>query len=131
MRKTGMKLALLGGFAGAALLAGCGSNPYDYGRVWSLKAQDDYASEQAQGTGGAGAVDQGGEQGQENLWLKQDMRVPYPPPRLDAQVAMELGTGKPLQAVRGVWVQGTQSVELGSGRAMSVSSPGSAPSIPK
>nr|AYM53848.1 hypothetical protein [Archangium sp.] len=133
MRKTGMKLALLGGFAGAALLAGCGNNPYDYGRVWSLTAQEDYSSEQERGTGGAGEADarsgdnelpaiQGGEQGQENLWLKQDMRVPYPPPRLDAQVAMELGTGKPLRAVKGVWVQGTRGVELGSGRATSVSS---------
>nr|AYM53653.1 hypothetical protein [Archangium violaceum] len=177
MRKTGMKLALLGGFAGVALLAGCGNNPYDYGRVWSLTAQEDYYPKQAQdqdaaarehsnigtsatlfetteqerGTGGAGEAHarsgdneqpavQGREQGQENLWLKQDMRVPYPPPRLDAQVAMELGTGKPLQAVRGVWVQGIQSVELGSGRATSVSTaassfapqeqPGSASSLP-
>lgn len=48
MRKTGMKLALLGGFAGAALLAGCGDNPYDYGRKWSLTAQDDYYSDKAQ-----------------------------------------------------------------------------------
>lgn len=174
MRKTGMKLALLGGFAGVVLLAGCGKNPYDYGRVWSLTAQEDYypkqarqsaaarersnigtsatlfeTTEQERGTGGAGeaqarpgANEQPAIQGreQENLWLKQDMRVPYPPPRLDAQVAMELGTGKPLQAVRGVWVQGIQSVELGSGRATSVSTaassfapqerPGSAPSFP-
>jgi hypothetical protein len=177
MRKTGMKLAMLGGFAGAALLTGCGNNPYDSGRKWSLTAQEDYYSEQAQagnaasaassnigssstvlqtdeqvrGTGGAGEADgqsadndlpnlQGSEQGQENLWLKQDMRVPYPPPRLDALVAMELGTGKPLQAVNGVWVQGLRGVELGSGRATSVSTaassyeprerPDSAPSLP-
>ncbi|HYO71860.1 MAG TPA: hypothetical protein VEU33_37860 [Archangium sp.] len=177
MRKTGMKLALLGGFAGAALLAGCGNNPYDYGRKWSLTAQEDYYSEQAQsqdaaaqahsnmgssstlfetdeqerGTGGTGEAGeksadndlpriQGSKQGQENLWLKQDLRVPYPPPQLEALVAMELGTGKPLQAVNGVWVQGIQGIELGSGRASSVSTvgssyepqerPDSAPSLP-
>jgi len=175
MRKTGMKLALLGGFAGAALLTGCGNNPYDYGRKWSLMAQEDYYSEQAQdvagqkrsnigssatsfetdeqarGTGGAGEAAgqppgnelpnvQGGKQGQENLWLKQDLRVPYPPPRLEALVAPELGTGKPQQAVNGIWVQGIRGVELGSGRATSVATatgsyeprerPDSAPSLP-
>ncbi|MFY0528325.1 hypothetical protein ACN28I_35900 [Archangium gephyra] len=121
MRKTGMKLALLGGFAGAALLAGCGNNPYDYGRKWALTAQEDYYSEEAQnqdpaarassnigssttlyqtdeqqrGTGGAGESDgrtadndmpriQGSKVAQENLWLQQDMRVPFPPPEIDA-----------------------------------------------
>jgi hypothetical protein len=148
-----MKLALLGGFAGAALLAGCGNNPYDYGRRWALTAQEDYYSEEAQnqdptarersnigsstsvlqtdeqgrGTGGAGESDgqsadndmpriEGSKQGQANLWLQQDMRVPYPPPEIDA--AMDLGTGKPLQVgANGAWVQGTYAVELGSGRA--------------
>ena len=132
MRKMGMKLALLGGFAGAALLAGCGNNPYDYGRKWALTAQEDYYSEEAQnqdpaaqassnigssttlyqtdeqqrGTGGAGESDgrtadndmpriQGSKVAQENLWLQQDMRVPFPPPEIDA--ARELGTGKPLR----------------------------------
>src|SRR5690242_1844966 len=140
MRQTGMRLALLGGFAGAALFAGCNhyeepfkDNPYDFGRLWSLTAQEDYYSEQAQdevgrkysnigtsatlfetseqerGTGGAGEADanagdnelprsQGNKQGQPNLWLRQDMRVPYPPPQLDSLVARELGTGKPLRA---------------------------------
>jgi hypothetical protein len=149
MRKMGMRLALLGGFAGAALLAGCNDNPYDFGRKWSLSAQEDYYSEQAQdaaaqaysnvgtsatlfetdeqkrGTGGAGEAganagdnevrSQGTRQAQPNLWLQQDLRVPYPPPRFDAQVAMELGTGKPLRAgPNGAWVQGTHGVELGS-----------------
>lgn len=156
MRKTGMKLALLGGFAGAALLAGCGNNPYDYGRKWALTAQEDYYSEEAQnqdpaarassnigssttlyqtdeqerGTGGAGESDaqsanndmpriQGSKLSQEHLWLQQDMRVPYPPPEIDA--AMDLGTGKPLQVgANGAWVQGTYAVELGSGLASAV-----------
>lgn len=176
MRKMGMKLALLGGFAGAALLAGCNDNPYDFGRKWSLSAQEDYYSEQAQsqdpaarahsnigssttlletdeqerGTGGGGEADaragdealpriQGSEQEQEHLWLKQDMRVPFPPAQVNA--AMELGTGKPLKVGRnGAWVQGTRGVELGSGLATSVSTagssrepqerPDSAPSLP-
>ncbi|WP_375768158.1 hypothetical protein NR798_41835 [Archangium gephyra] len=153
MRKTGMKVALLGGVAGAALLAGCGSNPYDYGRKWSLTAQEDYYSEQAQGqdvaarersnigtsatpfetdeqergTGGAGAAEarsQGRTVAQDNLWLQQDMRVPFPPPEIDA--ARELGTGKPLKVGRnGAWVQGTRGVELGSGLASSVHTSGS------
>ncbi|HYO58604.1 hypothetical protein [Archangium sp.] len=165
MRKTGMKLALLGGFAGAALLAGCNhydepfkDNPYDFGRLWSLTAQEDYYSEQAQdeagrghsnigtsatlfetneqerGMGGAGEADanvrnndlpriQGNKQAQPNLWLQQDMRVPYPPPQLDSVVAMDLGTGKPLRAgPNGAWVQGTHAIELGSGLATSLSS---------
>jgi hypothetical protein len=159
MRKMGMKLALLGGFAGAALLAGCNDNPYDFGRKWSLSAQEDYYSEQAQtqdaaarghsnigtsatlletdeqerGTGGGGEADakagedtearsQGAKQVQPDLWLKQDLRVPYPPPQLEALVAMDLGTGKPLKVGRnGAWIQGTHAVELGSGLATSVS----------
>lgn len=167
MRKTGMKLALLGGFAGAVLLAGCGNNPYDYGRKWALTAQEDYYSEQAQagnpasaansnigssssvlqtneqgrGTGGAGEADgpapdmpniQGNKLMQDNLWLKQDMRVPYPPPEIDA--AMELGTGKPLRVgANGAWVQGTYGVELGSGLASAVhtSSAGFEPEEPR
>ncbi|HEX5754456.1 MAG TPA: hypothetical protein VFZ09_50195 [Archangium sp.] len=159
MRKMGMKLALLGGFAGAVLLAGCGNNPYDYGRKWSLTAQEDYyseqvqagnpasaassnigssssvfqTSEQARGTGGAGEADassdmpriQGSKQEQEHLWLQQDMRVPYPPPQIDA--AMELGTGKPLRVgANGSWVQGTYGVELGSGLASAVHTSGAA-----
>ncbi|MFY0571604.1 hypothetical protein ACN28E_48345 [Archangium lansingense] len=132
MRKTGMKLVLLGAFAGAALLAGC-SNPYDYGRKGSLVAQDDYYSEQTQqGTGGAGEADakpadnESSKQAQSNLWLKQDMRVPYPPPQLDGLVALELGTGKPLRVgPNGAWVEGTRGVELGSGLATSVSTSGS------
>lgn len=162
MRKTGMKLALLGGLAGAALLAGCGNNPYDYGRRWALTAQEDYYSEQAQeqdpaakvnsnigssttvfktdeqqrGTGGAGESDaqsadndmpriQGRKQGDERLWLQQDMRVPFPPPEIDA--AMELGTGKPLRVgPNGAWIQGTYGVELGSGLASAVHTTSSA-----
>jgi hypothetical protein len=150
-----MRLALLGGFAGAALLAGC-NNPYDYGRKWALTAQEDYYSEEAQqqneaanaasnigsssslyqtdeqqrGTGGAGESDagpvnndlpriQGSKVAQENLWLQQDLRTPFPPPELD--VAMELGSGKPLQkGPNGAWVQGTHAIELGSGRASAV-----------
>jgi|GEM_PF-2347382 len=161
MRKTGMKLALLGGFAGAALLAGCGNNPYDYGRKWALTAQEDYYSEEAQnqdpaararsnigssttlyqtdeqerGTGGAGESDgqtadndmprgQGPLQGQDNLWLQQDMRVPFPPSEIDA--ARELGTGKPLRVgANGAWVQGTRGVEIGSGLASPVHTTGS------
>lgn len=177
MRKMGMKLALLGGFAGAALLAGCNDNPYDFGRKWSLSAQEDYYSEEAQtqdpaarehsnigtsatlyetdeqerGTGGGGEAEanagedneaariQGSKVEQENLWLQQDMRVPFPPAQVNA--AMELGTGKPLKVGRnGAWVQGTRGVELGSGLATSVSTsgssfepqerPDSAPSLP-
>ena len=176
MRKMGMKLALLGGFAGAALLAGCNDNPYDFGRKWSLSAPEDYYSEEAQnqdaaarahsnigtsatlletdeqerGTGGGGEADanagedaearsQVEQQGQPDLWLKQDMRVPFPPPEIDA--AMELGTGKPLKVgSNGAWVQGTRGVELGAGVAMSASTagssyepqerPDSAPSLP-
>jgi hypothetical protein len=156
-----MKLALLGGFAGAALLAGCGNNPYDYGRKWALTAQEDYYSEEAQnqdpaaransnigssttlyqtdeqerGTGGAGESDgqtadndmpriQGSLQGQDNLWLQQDMRVPFPPPEIDA--ARELGTGKPLRVgANGAWVQGTRGIEIGSGLASPVHTTGS------
>lgn len=44
MRNVGVK-GLLGVLAGVALLAGCGQNG---GRLWSLTAQEDYYSEQAQ-----------------------------------------------------------------------------------
>ncbi|HEX8439189.1 hypothetical protein [Archangium sp.] len=88
MRNMGVK-GLLGALAGVALLAGCGEGMRkDGGRTWSLTAQEDYYSEQAQdevgkersnigtsstlyqtneqerGTGGAGEP-QGG--GQENI----------------------------------------------------------------
>lgn len=117
MRKTGMRWVLLGGLAGAVLLGGCGrDNPYDDGRSWSLTAQEDYYSER--GTGGAGEAPEevsnriaGSVEEQEHLWLRQDMRTPYPPP--PSQIP--LGTGKPLRAgPNGAWVQGTYAVELGA-----------------
>jgi hypothetical protein len=76
-------------------------------------------------SGGAGilrATSPGEPQGQDNdLWLKQDFRTPFPPAGLEARVAQELGTGKPLQAnAKGVWVQGLYAVELGSGITQAV-----------
>mgnify|MGYP002647986254 CR=1 FL=1 len=63
-------------------------------------------------------------------WLRQDFRTPYPPARLEALVAPNLGTGKPLRAnAQGVWVQGTYAVELGSG-VTDIVSTGSAPYQP-
>ncbi len=49
MRNRGVK-GLLGALAGVALLAGCGEVNHRYygGRSWSLTAQEDYYSEQAQ-----------------------------------------------------------------------------------
>jgi hypothetical protein len=50
MRNIGVK-GLLGALAGMALLAGCGGEGgtrKDGGRLWSLTAQEDYYSEQAQ-----------------------------------------------------------------------------------
>jgi hypothetical protein len=50
MRNMGVK-GLLGALAGVALLAGCGGggkDPRDDGRLWSLAAQEDYYSDEAQ-----------------------------------------------------------------------------------
>jgi hypothetical protein len=144
MRKTGVKLGLLGAFAAAAVLTGCAKDQH----VWALTAQEDYYDDQAQdavgkersnlgttsklfetdeqlrGTGGAGqdpkAAErdnvqgpprlQGSDQAQEHLWLQQDDRTPFPP----LSVQTPFGTGKPLKAVNGVWVQGTHGVERGA-----------------
>jgi len=155
MRKMGMRQALLGGLAAAALLAGCDKGP----NHWALTAQEDYYPDEAQtqnpasayysnldtsttlyqtreqGTGGAGnqvAQDeqwsgvQGSQQEQEQLWLQQDMRVPFPPPQFTALMAIPLGTGKPLlKGPNGAWVQGTYAVEVGAGRASSIAPSGS------
>jgi hypothetical protein len=133
MRKTG-KLALLGAITTAVLLSGCGD---DRGRSWAMMAQDDYIDNPTgaaanSGTGGSGSGSPAamsiGAQGDE--WLKQDFRAPYPPARLEALVAPQLGTGKPLRAnAQGVWVQGTYAVELGSGVTNIVTN-GSAPYQP-
>lgn len=63
--------------------------------------------------------------------LKEDFRVPYPPLALDSEVAQELGTGKPLRASRGAWVQGLFAVELGSGLTTAIPAPASAPAQPQ
>jgi hypothetical protein len=88
--------------------------------------------EQQRGTGGAGESHgggqgkvlpriQGSEQEQENLWLQQDERVPFPPDRFESLAATDLGTGKPLKkGPNGAWIQGTYGIELGSGLASSV-----------
>jgi hypothetical protein len=105
----------------------------DYSNIGSSSGLFE-TDEQVRGTGGAGEADtnarnddlpriQGSKKAPEHLWLQQDLRVPFPPPELDAVIAMELGTGKPLRAGRnGAWVQGTYGVELGSGLATSLSS---------
>ncbi|MET0406122.1 MAG: hypothetical protein ABW123_27135 [Cystobacter sp.] len=132
MRKTGMTLRVLGALAGVAVLAGCEDN----GRSWAMTAPDDYmstaGSTEDSGTGGSGIARASAEpRGLENdLWLKQDFRTPYPPAALEAQVAQELGTGKPLRAEKGVWVQGIYAVELASGVTQAVS-PSSAPFQPQ
>ena len=116
MRKTGMMGWVLGALAGAAILAGCD----DQGRKWAMTAHEDYmnlpGSEQLRegsATGGAG----------------MDARVT--PDALEPLVAIDLGTGKPLRAnAKGVWVQGTYAVELGSGVTRSVA-PESAPFQPQ
>jgi hypothetical protein len=151
MRKTGVKLGLLGAFAAAAVLTGCAKDQH----VWALTAQEDYYDDQAQdavgkersnlgtsskvfetdeqlrGTGGAGQDPKAAErdnvqaqtpdQGrrtpeQEAVWLQQDDRTRFPP----LTVQTPFGTGKPLKAVNGVWVQGTHGVERGAtgGRGM-------------
>jgi hypothetical protein len=145
-----MRQALLGALAAAALLAGCAKGPNQWAMTAQEDYYPDEAQTQnpasraysnlgtsatlyqtnEQGTGGAGnqvAQDeawrgiQGSKKNQEQLWLQQDYRVPFPPPQLDALIAMELGTGKPLlKGPNGAWVQGTYGVELGSGRATSV-----------
>jgi hypothetical protein len=124
MRKTGMTRWVLGALAGVAVLAGCADN----GRSWAMTAPDDYmfmtssqaGVEEGSGAGGAGLMrttTPTGKQGMaDDLWLKQDFRTPYPPAALEARVAPELGSGKPLQAnERKIWVQGTYAVELASG----------------
>lgn len=93
-------------------------------------------SEQERGTGGAGEATAGGpgttgafspqqlhatDQQQRALWLRQDERVPFPPPQFSAEVAVAEGTGKPLRkGSNGAWIQGTHGVELGSGVARSI-----------
>ncbi|WP_257453460.1 hypothetical protein [Archangium lipolyticum] len=161
MRKTGMKLALLGAVAGAGLLMGC----EDYGRSWAQTSQqEDYypdekgegislrrgsntgfprhipltaGDEAASGTGGSGVARDDSQSKavpqseldarvQEGLWLKQDERVPYPPPRFDSLAAIALGTGRPLKAgPNGAWIQGTYAVELGSGNLLASPAPSS------
>lgn len=82
----------------------------------------------APGTGGAGLIVvippsqfELEQQERQTLWLRQDERVPYPPPSFDAEAAISLGTGKPLRTgPNGAWIQGTHAVELGSGLARSV-----------
>ena len=140
MRKTGVKLAMLGALAGGVLLTGC----MDGGRSASLVAQEDYypspepswprqrgvdtgltwtlpkAGSAAGGSGVALAASalpvEEDPAVKDLLWLRQDFRVPYPPATLEALVAMDLGSGKPLRAnAGGRWVQGTYAVEFGSG----------------
>jgi hypothetical protein len=161
MRKMGVKLALLGAFAGAALLSGCN----DHGRAWAQSSQrEEYYPHEADvnvrlhrggntgfprhipltsgdspepGTGGSGftAAEEAQRKAvpesllhatdaeQKKLWLKQDERVPFPPPPFSAQAALELGTGRPLRTgPQGAWIQGVQGVELGSGVARTVAS---------
>lgn len=116
MRKTKMLRLVFGALAGAAVLAGCD----DQGRTWAMTAQDDYrvtsstgALSEDTGTGGAG------------------LEARVTPEALTPLVAQELGTGKPLRAnAKGIWVQGTYAVELGSGIARSVA-PESAPYQPQ
>ncbi|HSP77474.1 MAG TPA: hypothetical protein VLQ93_03025 [Myxococcaceae bacterium] len=139
MRRTGWKPALLGVLGAATLLAGC--EDYDDGRRWSLTAQEDYYPIEAhegtvepfgvpvreEGIGGAGerlqdvqpeeGVELGFPSGDIEAWTvgtrqeqEQGFRTVYPPP----EVAMPLGTGKPLRVGRGgEWIQGTYAVELG------------------
>jgi hypothetical protein len=150
MRKMGMRQVLLGALAAAALLSGCAKGPNQWAMTAQEDYYPDEAQTQnpaskaysnlgssttlyqtnEQGTGGAGnqvAQDEAwkglpdSKQNQADLWMKQDSRVPYPPPQLDAVVAMEYGTGKPLlKGPNGAWVQGTYAVEVGSGKATSI-----------
>lgn len=152
MGKTAMRMALLGALAGTALLAGC----EDEGRSWAMVAQDNYSPYRAPSVplhrgsntgfprvlpqtesamGGSGDMPafptQLADMARRDLEMKQDFRVPYPPSRLEAQVAEELGTGKLLRADgRGRWVQGLYSVEVGSGLTQAIA-PTSAPAQPQ
>jgi hypothetical protein len=162
MRKTGVKLALLGAFAGAGLLTGC----EDYGRSWAQTSQqeDYYPDDETKGvqlrrgvntgfprhlpltagddaapagTGGSGLAREESQNEalpqselnarvQEGDWLRQDERVPYPPPRFESLAAIALGTGRPLRAgPNGAWIQGTYAVELGAGNLLASPAPSS------
>ena len=153
MGKTGMKMALLGALAATAMLTAC----EDSGRSWAMMAQDNYSPYRAQSvplhrgsnTGLArelpvtessamgGSADMAAfpmklaDMAKRDLGSVQDFRVPFPPAQLKGQVAQELGTGKLLRAdARGLWVQGTYAVEVGSGLSDAVA-PSAAPYQPQ
>ncbi|WNG50836.1 hypothetical protein F0U60_46965 [Archangium minus] len=96
--------------------------------LFETNEQKREANDPERGTGGAGDASPASQlanpqriQAQGDQWLRQDFRVPYPPPEYSALMAMPLGTGKPLRAgPNGAWVQGTYAVELGSGTASSI-----------
>nr|QKW93641.1 hypothetical protein [Cystobacter sp.] len=96
--------------------------------LFETNEQQREAIEPERGTGGAGEASPDSRlansqriQAQGDQWLRQDFRVPYPPPQYTALMATPFGTGKPLRAgPNGAWVQGLYSVELGSGLASSV-----------
>ena len=153
MRKTEMKRVVLGVFAGMALLAGC----VDGGRSAAMTPQEDYYPSEPTwplqrgsntgltwelpkaGSAAGGAGNEGvssalpiheSKAWKDALWLRQDFRVPYAPAPIAGLVAVELGTGKPLRAENGAWVQGLYTVEVGSGIAP-MTAPESAPYQPQ
>jgi hypothetical protein len=142
MGRKALKLGGLGALAAAMLLAGCNAES-DGGRVWAMTSQEDYYPDNMQaeqepafprdddstafmtrepewGTGGAGEA--GGPEGEPihdnpGAWasnfyseLVPGAETGFWHPSASAQV----GTGKPLKAVGGIWVQGLSSVEQGA-----------------
>ncbi|QRK09852.1 hypothetical protein JQX13_07010 [Archangium violaceum] len=145
MSKRGVKLGVVSVLATGALLTGCNDAGRKWAMTaqedyYSEQAQDETGrarshfvsssslfetNEQVPGTGGSGEASPGAQlahpqrtHAQGDQWLRQDFRVPYPPPQYSGLMFMPLGTGNPLRAgPNGAWIQGTYAVELGSGLA--------------
>jgi hypothetical protein len=107
MRRGAWKQVVLGALGAVALLAGC--------------ARETEGAEHVTGTapgaiGGGGRVGWNIVSGEIEVWTKGTERshgqgyVTEQPP---AEVAVPLGTGRPLVAREGQWIQGTYGVEAG------------------
>jgi hypothetical protein len=109
MRRRGLKQVLLGALGGFVLLASCAREGGEHVTRTSPGA-----------IGGGGRVGLNVVSGEIKVWTKGTERprghgyvtLDEEPP-LELGVAVPLGTGRPLVARDGQWIQGTHGVEVG------------------